>query len=140
MNTSQLFRLAFWLILLAILILTGIGLLTQQPDLSQDAIQATQVEQTVQAEVEQRLTQSANVATTTPQPDINSTVEARLTITPTAVPEVSAAESVTSGIWSFLRSIWNLFAFGGIGLQICCCLLIPGGVILLFINDTRPRR
>ena len=140
MNLSRIFRLAFWLILLGILILTGISLLTQGPDLPPAQAEATQVEQTVQAAVDARLTQNAVGATTTPQPDIDATVEFRLTVTPTAVPEVSPVEGVTGGVWSVIRSLWNLFAFGGLWLQICCCLLIPGGLLLLLINDTRPRR
>ncbi len=140
MFASRLFRFLFWLILLAMLVLVGISLLTDATPADDAAVSATQVEQTIQAAVDQRLTAVAAQSSATPFPDIEATVQFRLTATPTPVPEIGAVESITGGIWSFLRSIWNLFAFGGIWLQICCCLLIPGSILLLFINDTRPRR
>ncbi len=140
MPASRLLRFVFWLILLVMLVLVGISLLTDPTPTGDAALNATQVEQTVQAAVDQRLTAVAAQATPTAFPDIEATVQFRLTVTPTPAPEVSPVEEVTGGIWSFLRSIWNLFAFGGIWLQICCCLLLPGAVLLLFINDTRPRR
>lgn len=141
---SRFFRFIFWIVLLGMLVLVVIGLLSEQPA-TDSTLSPTQVEQTVQAAVVGTQTAIAIEATPTTLPNIEATVEARLQVTPTATPApqegvASAAESALGGIWSIIRSLWNVFAFGGIGLQLCCCLLIPGGLLLLLVNDTRPRR
>ena len=138
---SRFFRFIFWLVLLGMLALVGIGLLTDNPPEADSPLDPTRIEQTVQAQVEAAQTAIALLATATDLPDIEATVEARLQISPTPTPEPpEGVAAAASGVWSLLRSLWNIFAFGGIWLQICCCLLIPGGILLLLINDTRPRR
>ncbi|MBZ0293354.1 MAG: hypothetical protein K8L99_12375 [Anaerolineae bacterium] len=141
---SRFFRFIFWVVLLGMLVLVVVGLLREQPA-ADGALSPTQVEQTVQAAVVGTQTAIAVEATATTLPDIEATVEARLQVTPTPTPPppeglAGAAESALGGVWSIIRSLWNIFAFGGIGLQLCCCLLIPGGLLLLLLNDTRPRR
>jgi hypothetical protein len=138
---TRLFRIVAGLILLAMLILAGIALITQEPP--EEVRRATQLAQTVQARVDERMTAAAAQITATPPPgeaEIEATVEALLTATPAPPPQPDPLQNLGGGIWSILRGLWDLFAFGGLWLQICCCLLIPGGVLLLFISDIRPRR
>lgn len=144
MKLSGVFKALFYVVLGA-MVLAGIVMLIARPE-PQGPLSPTQVEQTVQAEVGARLTQTAAVATATPLPDVNATVEARLTVTPPPSPTPeppTVTESVQNAlgpVWSILSWVWNLFAFGGIWLQVCCCILIPGGLLLVLASDLRPRR
>lgn len=135
----------FWLVLLAMFGVAMVAVwVAQRP--APAPLNATQVEETVQAAVDARLTEAAALATATPLPDIDATVEARLRVTPSPVPTltptpeppsgvVGAVGGVLGGLWSIISGLWNLFAFGGIGLQLCCCIVIPGGLLLLALND-----
>ena len=144
-HVSKGLRGVFWLVLLAML---GIGMLAvwvaQRPEPA--SLNATQVELTVQAAVDLRLTEAAALATTTPLPDIDATVEARLEVSPTPAPTLAPTpeppdsifgngEGVLGGLWSIITGLWNLFAFGGIALQLCCCIVLPGGLLILALRD-----
>jgi hypothetical protein len=144
MKLTGVFKWVFYLVLGG-MALAGLLMLIAQPGPA-EPLSPTQVEQTVQAEVNARLTQTAAAATATPLPDVQATVAARLTITPSPPPPPeppSAAETVQNAlgpVWSVLSWFWNLFAFGGIWLQVCCCILVPVGLLLVLAGDLRPRR
>ncbi len=146
-NVSRLFKIIFFLTVAAMLVLTVFALLNQPPGPLTDA----QIEETVVAEVNLRRTQTATVAPSTALPDIEATVAARLesTPSPTADPNlipvsdletsggvVSFIGGIINGIFGLLRGIWNLFSFGGIGLQLCCCLLMPIGALVALARES----
>lgn len=145
MKLSGLFKWIFYLVLGG-MALAGLVMLIVQPGPAAAPGAPTQVELTVQAEVGLRLTQTAAAATPAPPPDVNATVAARLTITPPppSTPEpptpAEAAQSALGPVWTVISSVWNLFAFGGVWLQACCCILLPLGLLLVLARDLRPRR
>jgi hypothetical protein len=150
-NFSGPFRLAFVLIVGGMIVLAVFALLTQPAP--PGPLTEAQIEQTVVAEVNMRLTQTAGVAPPTAMPDIDATVAARLAETPAPtndpnlIPADQLEESggivaliggVINTAFSLLRSTWNLFSFGGVWLQVCCCLVIPIGALMLLARESRP--
>ncbi len=145
MKLTGLFKGIFYIVLGG-MALAGLVMLIAQPGPAETPTAPTQVELTVQAEVNLRLTQTAAAATPAPAPDVNATAAARLTITPppsaTPAPPSAAetAQAALGPLWTVISSVWNLFAFGGIWLQACCCILLPLGLLLVLARDLRPRR
>lgn len=148
-NFSGLFRLAFILVVGGMIVLAVFALLTR-PAPSGPLTEA-QIEQTVVAEVNTRLTQTAVVAPPTALPDIEATVAARLAQTPlpTSDPNliptdqleasggvVALIGGLLNAVFGLLRGIWNLFSFGGVWLQVCCCLVIPIGALVLLARES----
>ena len=146
-NVSRIFKIIFFLTIAVMLILTVFALLNRPPG----PLTAEQIESTVVAEVNLRLTQTATVAPLTALPDIEATVAARLESTPLpttdpsliSVADLEASGGIVSfiggiinGIFGFLRSVWNLFSFGGVALQICCCLIIPIGALVALARES----
>lgn len=146
-NLSSIFKIAFILVIAAMIVLVVIALLNRPAGpLTQE-----QVEQTVIAAVNIALTETAVVATPTALPDIDATVAARLASTPVPtsdpnlIPEsdlqasggvIALVGGLINGVFSVLRGIWNLFSFGGIGLQLCCCLIIPLGALAALARES----
>ena len=143
-NLSPVFKAAFFLIIGGMIVLAGIALLTRSASLSVEE----QIEATVVAEVALRTTQTAVAVT----PDIEATVRARLETSPVPTDDpnlipveqlessggiISFIGGVVNGLFSILRAVWNLFGFGGVGLQVCCCLLIPLGALLALARESR---
>lgn len=148
-NFSGLFRLAFIVVVGGMIVLAVFALLTRPAP--PGPLTEAQIEQTVVAEVSARLTQTAAVAPPTALPDIEATVAARLAETPapTADPNlipvdqleesggiISAIGGLINAIFGLLRGIWNLFSFGGVWLQVCCCLVIPIGALVLLARES----
>lgn len=143
MKISSVFKIAFFLVVGGMVVLAVFAMLTRP--VPPGPLTQAQIEQTVVAEVNARLTQTAAVAPPTTLPDIEATVAARLaaspapTDDPNLIPVSQLEESggavgfvggVVNGLFGLLRGLWNLFSFGGIGLQLCCCLLIPLGALV----------
>lgn len=155
-NLSKPLR-ALWVFLVLGMIALGIYGLANRPQPPVE-LSPEQVEATVSAATVRTLTAQA------PTPDVQGTIDARTTQvalgtplpatntptpepSPTPPPSVSEAVSeTTEGALSFLASIWNLIwgiitgiwnflSFGGICLQVGCCLIIPIAVILLALKD-----
>lgn len=150
-NFSGLFKTAFVLVVGGMIVLAVFALLTRPAPTG--PLTEAQIEQTVVAEVNARLTQTAVVAPPTAMPDIDATVAARLletpmpTVDPNLIPADQLEESggivaliggLINAIFSLLRGIWNLFSFGGVWLQVCCCLVIPIGALVLLARESRP--
>jgi hypothetical protein len=49
---------------------------------------------------------------------------------------ISFIGSIINAIFGLLRGLWNLFSFGGVGLQLCCCLLIPLGALVALARES----
>lgn len=141
---SSLFKMVFLLVIGGMIVLAVFALLTRSGSPSAEE----QVEQTVVAEVALRTTQTAVAVT----PDIEATVSARLESSPvaTADPNLIPVEQLeTSGgmvsliggllnsLFSILRSLWNVFSFGGVWLQLCCCLVLPLGALIALARESR---
>jgi hypothetical protein len=146
MKLTGVFKWIFYLVLGA-MALAGLVMLIAQPEPEGPPPGApTQAELTVQAEVNLRLTQTAAAVATPAPADVQATVAARLTITPPPSPTPeppSTAETLQNAlgpVWTIISAVWNLFAFGGVWLQVCCCILIPLGLLLVLARDLRPRR
>ena len=142
-NLSPVFKLVFFVVIGGMILLAVIALLTRPPERSLEE----QIEETVVAEVALRTTQTV-VATT---PDIEATVAVRLetspvpTSDPNLIPTeqlaanggiVASLGGILNGLFSILRSLWNLFSFGGVGLQLCCCLLVPLGALVALARES----
>lgn len=148
-NFSKLFKAAFFLIVGGMIVLAVFAMLTRPtpPGPLTDA----QIEQTIVAEVNTRLTQTAVIATPTALPDIDATVAARLAASPMPTDDpnlipvsqleeggavVGFAGGLINAVFSLLRGIWNLFSFGGVWLQVCCCLLVPIGALVALARES----
>ena len=144
-NVSRVFKLIFFVTIAVMLLLAVFALLNPPPD------PAEQLELTVVAEVNLRLTQTAVVEPDSGTPDIEGTVTARLESTPLPTTDpnlipaadleasggfVSFVGGIINGVFGLLRSLWNLFSFGGIALQLCCCLLIPIGALVALARES----
>lgn len=147
---SRVLRYGGFAILVGMLILSLVYQFTN-PLAGDEALEAT-----VQAGVNQRLTEVAQ-QTGTPEPTaIQSTVEARIDATLTAVVALSATptpdpdrtpteeavdntvgffESLLAPILGLLGSVWNFAGLGGIWLQVCCCVVPPIAIVVGIIND-----
>ncbi len=149
MKVSSVFKIAFLLIVGVMIVLAVFAMVTRP--VPPGPLTQAQVEQTVVAEVDARLTQTAVVAPATALPNIEATVAARLaaspapTDDPNLIPVAQLEESggavgfvggVANGIFGLLRGLWNLFSFGGIGLQLCCCLLVPLGALVALARES----
>jgi hypothetical protein len=103
------------------------------------------------AAVNVALTETAVIATPTGLPDIEATVAARLESSPAPTPDpnlipesdleasgglVAFVGGIINAVFSILRWLWNLFAFGGVGLQLCCCLIIPIGALIALARES----
>jgi hypothetical protein len=69
-------------------------------------------------------------------PEGQPIAETAPTVEPLIDDDMGFISDIVNGLWGLINRLWNLLAFGGIALQLCCCCLIPFGVIALFINDT----
>lgn len=137
-NIALIFRIVF---VIAIIGMIGLGLagIFVNPPTVQDAI-----EMTVESGVSARSTEIA-LLTGTPDADeiqatvnaiIDSTMTAVVMPTATATPPPTAGEQAVSTATGFvgwvlgiLLWMWNLFSFGGLWTQLCCCIGLP----LLFV-------
>jgi len=144
------------------LLILGLAACSSTPQ-SSSSMSPTQIEQTVQASVEQRLTEIA------PTPDIEATVSFRLTAiaqdaqpTPTPLaPEIvnppNPSPDAQAGFWERIVQIFNLILsylpalinlalslvnavglLGGPVAQLSCCglpILVSGGVITITLKE-----
>ncbi len=148
-NLSPVFKIAFFVIVGAMIVLAGFAMLTR-PAPAGPLTQA-QIEQTVVAEVDARMTQTAAVAPPTALPDVEATVQARLaaspapTEDPNLIPQeqletsggiISFVGGLLNGLFGLLRGVWNIFSFGGVWLQVCCCILLPLGALAALARES----
>lgn len=143
-NLSRSMTVMFWVILAGMLGLALFALTRPAPPAPANL--ETAQAQTIEAGLSARLTQIAAGWTATPPPNIDETIEARVsaelnatstrTPTPTPTTEPSIVDRVI-GENSAIGSIWGFF--GGIGwlAQVLCCLLLPGLVVLGIVADPR---
>ncbi|MCU0498499.1 MAG: hypothetical protein MUF87_14205 [Anaerolineae bacterium] len=128
-NTSRIFRYAFFGILGIMAVIMIYGLLNRPTPLTPADMDAT-----VQAGIAG--TRAAIQGTPNLQATIDAEIEQglRVTPTPTAVP------SPLDGVGGAVSGVWNFFGFGGLFTQVLCCLLIPGLLLLGVLRDPpRPR-
>lgn len=123
------------------------AVISRQPP--QPILTGADVEASAEAAVQGTLSALTAAA---PTPNVQSTVDARLTqvaqgtqpapATPAPTPDIAGqvedvaneAADVLGGllasIWNFLVGIWNFFAFGGWALQCLCCIGLPALIVI----------
>lgn len=112
-----------------------------------NATEEERIEATVQAGVNQGLTE-VMIQTGTPDPTaIQATVEARIEATLTAAPDSTTVDDDTNSdndntmpefinlILSPFRAMWNFAGLGGIWIQIICCLAPVLLIVIGIAND-----
>lgn len=133
-----------WLFLLLLNLVGFILAACGNPDSKPGPMSPTDVENTVQAEVQKQL---AHILTPTPTPDVKATVEARLTDfpswTPTPTPEDELSRTTedvgewisqaANSVWQFIVGLWDSVKQYGTLAVILCCVLPIIALILLFI-------
>jgi hypothetical protein len=140
----RIFRILFSLALALMVLLGVLSLFSQQPS------PEVSLQQTVDAGVRARSTELA-LLTGTPdatqiQATVNALVDATMTaanaptVTPTPVPSAveqvgSSAVGIIGWLWSVVLALWNLFAFGGVWMQVCCCIVVPGIILLAVLRE-----
>jgi len=148
-NLSAIFKAIFFVIVGGMIVLAVFALVTLP--VPSGPLTEAQIEQTVVVEVNVRLTETAVVATPTALPDIDATVAARLAAEPAPTDDpnlipvsqleesggiVSVVGGIVNTVFSLLRGLWNLFSFGGVWLQLCCCLVIPIGALIALARES----
>lgn len=142
---SKLLRYSAFAILLLMLILSGIYQLSNPNATDEERIEAT-----VQAGVNQGLTE-VSVQTGTPDPTaIQATVSARIDATLTAVadtPSSSQSEgddtsdsdnaimNIINALLSPFRAMWNFAGLGGLWVQVLCCIAPILMLVIGIVND-----
>ena len=147
---SKILRYSGFAILLGMLVLSIIYQVSNPPETDEERIEAT-----VQAGVNQGLTEVA-MQTGTPEPTaIQETVQARIDATLTAVVELSATpvpedrtateeavdntvgffEALLSPIIGIFQGMWNFAGIGGLWMQVLCCIVPPALIVIGIIND-----
>ena len=156
-NVSKIARGIAFAILAGMLVLAVIAQFTTPdiPDTPEAAVEAT-----VQAGIQQRLTEVV-IETGTPNPTaVRETIDASVNATLTqiaagsATPVPNAASTpdevpgILRGIWNFIVSVvkafwgmlvwlWNFAGKGGIVLQVICCIIPALALIIGIFNDPR---
>ncbi|MEO1165699.1 MAG: hypothetical protein AAFV98_18080 [Chloroflexota bacterium] len=147
---SRVLRYGGFAILLGMLILSLVYQYTNPPT------DAEAIEATVQAGVNQGLTEVAQQTGTPEATALQSTVDARIDATLTAIVISSATptpdpdrtpteeavdntvgffETLLAPILNILASMWNFAGLGGVWLQVCCCIVPPIAIVVGIIND-----
>lgn len=144
---SPVFKGAFFLIIGGMIFIAVLAQINRPPGPLSEA----DIEQTVAAGVNMALTETAVIATPTALPDVEATVAARLQTSPVPTDDpnlipvsdlerqggiISVIGGIINGVFSLLGSLWNLFSFGGVALQLCCCLLIPIGALIALARES----
>jgi cytoskeletal protein RodZ len=138
-SLSKIFRAIFVLLLVGMFGVLLVSVFVRPPTAEQA------LELTVQAQVAAQSTAIAAVASATSPADLEATVQARVEATQTAAAQptpseaeraVGQATSWFSGIWAAVVWLWNIFAFGGLCLQLFCCVLAPLGVVLALARES----
>jgi hypothetical protein len=153
---SQPLRTVGYLLVIGMVVLAVWGLINRpEPPV---LLNNEQIEATVQAGVIRTLTAQA------PTPDIQGTIDARATdvargtpLPPTAsptpepspTPQPSIEQQISSGannvlgfvggvfnaLWGLVMGLWNFLAFGGVLLQVCCCVGIPALIVIGLVAE-----
>jgi hypothetical protein len=161
-NVSKIARGIAFVIVAGMLVLAVIAQFTtpDTPETPEEAVEAT-----VQAGIQERLTEVV-IQTGTPNPtDVRETIDASVDATltqivagsATPVPSASSAEGdstevpgILRRIWNFIVSVvkafggilvwlWNFAGKGGIILQVICCIVPALVLIIGVLNDPRRR-
>lgn len=147
---SRILRYGGFGILLLMLVMSIIYQVSNPPETDEERIEAT-----VQAGVNQGLTEIAE-QTGTPEPTaIQETVQARIDATLTAVIELSATpipedktpteeavdntvgffQTLLSPIIGIIQGMWNFAGLGGLWIQVLCCIVPPVLIVVGIAND-----
>jgi hypothetical protein len=148
---SQPLRTVGYLLVIGMIVLALWGLINRpEPPV---LLNSEQIEATVQSGVIRTLTAQA------PTPNIQGTIDARATevalgtplppsatptAEPSATPEPSIEQQISSGannvlgfvtgvfnaLWGLVMGLWNFLSFGGVVLQVCCCVGIPALIVI----------
>lgn len=140
----RVFRILFTVALLLMVVLGVLSLFSSQPSPEES------LQQTVDAGVRARSTEMA-LLTGTPdatqvQATVNALVDATMTAanaptaTPTPVPGTveqvgGTVFGVIGWLWSVVLALWNLFSFGGVWMQVCCCIVMPGIILIAMLRE-----